>query len=76
MREPRLHPGGSAIWGTRLPDDPTRPGYESIRANVDGGRWVLAGEGTPQALNVVEAVQVLSRLQPVDVDRYVAVAGR
>ncbi len=66
-------PEGAAIWAMRRPAGAS-PGYESIWVNVDGGRWQLAGVG-PLALDVADAVTVLSRLKPVDVERFVAVAG-
>ncbi len=68
-------PAGAVIWGTRLPADPTPPGYQGIWVTVDGGRWHLSGAGPFQELDVAEAVQVLSRLQAVEIDRYLAVAG-
>jgi hypothetical protein len=67
-------PRGAPIWGRRLPVG-SGPGYRDVWAVADGGLWLLSVAGPAQAIDVAEAKQVLSRLQPVDVDRYLAVAG-
>lgn len=67
-------PRGAAIWGRHLPPG-SGPGYQSVWAVVDGGLWHLSVSGPVQAMDVAEAVQVLSRLQPVDVDHFLAVAA-
>lgn len=66
-------PGGAAIWGMRSPGDPTGAGYTTLWVDVAGGRWLLTAAG-PGVLDVAESVQLLSRLQLVDAERYVAVA--
>lgn len=67
-------PSGATVWGRHVRVG-SRPGYQDVWAIVEGGRWHLSVAGAVQAIDVAEAVQVLSRLQPVDVDRYLAVAG-
>ena len=68
-------PGGATIRGMRNPGGPAGSGYTTLWVDVAGGRWLLtvAGAGV---LDVAESVQVLSRLQLVDAERYVAVADR
>jgi hypothetical protein len=69
-------PQGGLVMGGRAPGGPSSRQYESVWVDVEGGRWQLVAEGPSRTLDVREAVQVLSRLQRVDVDRYLAVTGR
>jgi hypothetical protein len=68
-------PGGGTVRGMRNPGDPAGSGYTTIWVDVAGGRWILTAGGGSRVLNPAESVRVLSRLQLVDADRYVAVAG-
>lgn len=74
-----MRAGGEAIWGERLvvgTGGAGATGYEQVWVDVAGGRWLLDGANFPQPIDQADAVRILSRLQPVEVERYVAVVGR
>ena len=70
-----MTPGGAAIRGMRNPGDPAGSGYTALWVDVPGGRWLLTALSVSGVLNLEESVEVLSRLQLVDAERYVAVAA-